>query len=694
MWRLRWIRPVVRLFALVVVVHGCQGQLVTNGPVESAVNESCPATTLVDTVHGDDDDTLGCVAASNRADLLVTERNDDPQQQHQYPQCGLYLAVSTIPGAGLGAFTGIDRQPGDIIGRGEVMVPIYDSSYHLKALGPNMWKRKDWHYLDPTRNYVWYGHDLGMQYETAHPDDEISGIAYGLDAAINCHLALYNADKDYPSYDFANLHRSKDPGTGAFTPYHNSSTSATRHLVAGSELFKSYGDQWFIDRTEEVGLLPLTNDYTAVESTLKNLQQIFEMGQIPDHVRLDFYEHVVLANPYRNTSRTLLTIPNAYDDFQYMAQNGINDYYQQRSIRSVDDLERHGRCVDTIQPQRSTIRQAGRGAFATRSLARNTIVTGTPFFYYPSDDFFKLYAGNWMSQTFSEFHPDQHVGYQLMYNYCWRHEHYQTVSSIVLCPYGMYVNYINHNQSLANVRVQWAKDGDMNHNASLLQAHPRDLYYSDAPKLWLDFVALRDIEVGEEIFMDYGNVWEEAWQKHAAQWNNDKVYPTDYVSAYDWNRMNAKVMLRTSVEQVEQPYPDHFKMVCLPKVANPNYSEYLTSDVCERLWEPFVLGLLCEIVDRQHQPDGSYWYQVKYQNDKDSDEVWTESDWIVREAIKFVNQPYTNDIFIKDAFRQPIGIPDDIFPDSWRGIHLPPLPPEKDPTERKPWMKYIMSLLS
>ena len=352
-----------------------------------------------------------------------------------------------------------------------------------------------------------------------------------------------------------------------------------------------------------------------------------------------------------------------------MAQNGINDYYQQRSIRSVDDLERHGRCVDTIQPQRSTIRQAGRGAFATRSMARNTIVTGTPFFYYPSDDFFKLYAGNWMSQKFSEFHPDQHVGYQLMYNYCWRHEHYQAVSSIVLCPYGMYVNYINHNQSLANVRVQWAKDGDMNHNASLLQAHPRDLYYSDAPKLWLDFVALRDIEVGEEIFMDYGNVWEEAWQKHAAQWNNDKVYPTDYVSAYDWNRMNAKVMLRTSVEQAEQPYPDHFKMVCLPHIANPNDSEYLTSDVCERLWEPFVLGLLCEIVDRQHQPDGSYWYQVKYQNDKDSDEVWTESDWIVREAIKFVNQPYTNDIFIKDAFRQPIGIPDDIFPDSWRGVH-------------------------
>ena len=83
-----------------------------------------------------------------------------------------------------------------------------------------------------------------------------------------------------------------------------------------------------------------------------------------------------------------------------------------------------------------------------------------------------------------------------MNTYCWRHEHFKTVSSIVLCPYGMSVNYINHNQSLANERVQWAKDGEMNHNSSLINTHP-----------------LRDIESGEEILMDFGNVWEERWQR-------------------------------------------------------------------------------------------------------------------------------------------------------------------------------------
>jgi hypothetical protein len=312
-------------------------------------------------------------------------------------------------------------------------------------------------------------------------------------------------------------------------------------------------------------------------------------------------------------------------------------------------------------------------------------VTGTPVLYHASDDFFKLYQGNWITKDKNDFHPDHHVGYQLLYNYCWRHEHYKTVSSIVLCPYGMNVNYINHNQSLANVRVQWAKDGEMNHNATLLLSHPREMYYSDAPKLWLDFVATRDIEKGEEIFMDYGNVWEAAWQKHVATWNQDHVYRTDYKSAYDWNKMNSKVMLRTRAEQEWDPYPDHFTMMCLPQIADPKYTELLTSSVCEKTWNPSILGLPCYITDRELQSDGSYWYQVKYKHGTEKP-VWTESDWIVREAIKFVNKAYTNDIFLKDAFRQPIGIPDDIFPDAWRGIQLTPLP-EKNGYHPKANMK-------
>lgn len=70
-------------------------------------------------------------------------------------QCGIYMAPSTIPGAGLGMFTGIDRREGDIVGDGDLLLPIVDVWWHLQA-------SKDYNgyddapdTLDPTGDYVW-----------------------------------------------------------------------------------------------------------------------------------------------------------------------------------------------------------------------------------------------------------------------------------------------------------------------------------------------------------------------------------------------------------------------------------------------------------------------------------------------------------------------------------------------------------
>jgi hypothetical protein len=58
------------------------------------------------------------------------------------------------------------------------------------------------------------------------------------------------------------------------------------------------------------------------------------------------------------------------------------------------------------------------------------------------------------------------------------------------------------------------------------------------------------------------------------------------------------------------------------------------------------------------------------------DEEWIESDWIVREAMRFVDVPYSQDLHLKEAFRHPIGFPDDVFPDAWKGVYLSILPEE------------------
>ena len=77
---------------------------------------------------------------------------------------------------------------------------------------------------------------------------DIEAICPGGDCIINCNLALINAGKSNPVHDYAGLHRSKDPGAGAISPYHNGTTVVTRKIPAGGELFKFYGDNWYVKR--------------------------------------------------------------------------------------------------------------------------------------------------------------------------------------------------------------------------------------------------------------------------------------------------------------------------------------------------------------------------------------------------------------------------------------------------------------
>jgi len=44
-------------------------------------------------------------------------------ETRSYPECGLYLAESTITGAGVGIFTAVETQPSDILGSGDVCLP-------------------------------------------------------------------------------------------------------------------------------------------------------------------------------------------------------------------------------------------------------------------------------------------------------------------------------------------------------------------------------------------------------------------------------------------------------------------------------------------------------------------------------------------------------------------------------------------
>jgi len=430
-----------------------------------------------------------------------------PESPTQPWACGLYMAESTIPGAGLGIFTGFDREVGDRVGGGDVLIPLVDVYYHLlnspEYDGENPDSMSDT--VDPTANYVWHGPEMGMTRESAFPNTRCTAYCPGLDAAINCNLALINVDKLEPEYDDLGLHRSKDPGAGAFSPYNNSTTFATHPIPAGGELFKFYGDEWFRTREQSFPGLPLSEDYPAAEALAESFDQHIErplrQRGISSDVHRDLWSLVTSSTTVgtRLGSRTNRALQAAdYDQLPLVRARGLRAVYQPSATRALEELERRGRCIDTLKPGISTLPQAGRGAFANRFLRANSTVTGTPLLFAHSGDFLKMYRGYWFDDGEGAAPTDSFRGYQLAMNYAW---HHPDAPSLFLLPYGHEVNFINHNRTLANVKLRWAGDGEMGHKQALLKRSPRYMEGRASPGLFVDFVATRDIQEGEEIFM-------------------------------------------------------------------------------------------------------------------------------------------------------------------------------------------------
>ena len=58
--------------------------------------------------------------------------------------CGTYLAESTIPGAGLGMFTGHDFSTGEEITPGDIILPILEFGWHAGEDTYLLWDEYTW----------------------------------------------------------------------------------------------------------------------------------------------------------------------------------------------------------------------------------------------------------------------------------------------------------------------------------------------------------------------------------------------------------------------------------------------------------------------------------------------------------------------------------------------------------------------
>ena len=186
----------------------------------------------------------------------------------------------------------------------------------------------------------------------------------------------------------------------------------------------------------------------------------------------------------------------------------VRHFIRQQSIRTIEWLDEHGYCQDHIRPDTSTIPQTGRGAFAARDLPAGIVVGYCPLVHMGEHgrEVLDIEYEDGMGGVETPDGKSRHQ-YDLIINYSFGHGN----SSVLLTPYGGMVNYINHAPSkervpgaepTANVKVRWPNKELIAHKPWWLEkdtAFLRDT--TEKIGLSFEYIALRDIKEGEEVFM-------------------------------------------------------------------------------------------------------------------------------------------------------------------------------------------------
>jgi hypothetical protein len=230
---------------------------------------------------------------------------------------------------------------------------------------------------------------------------------------------------------------------------------------------------------------------------------------------------------------------------------------------SVEYLKENGYCIDNMRPKKSRVKDAGRGAFATRDLPVGSVVAPVPMIPIRRNE---LMGNDPKKQPLKE---------QLLLNYCFANNNNNNketkTSSLdddwLWFPFTSVVNLINHYQE-PNVKLQWSLKYNNNNNNKLIivdeQQNSTCIDLGDNNKssnnvmIMMELVAVKPIKEGDEIYIDYGRAWEEAWWNHVQ--NVWKSTTEHYTPSYVMD--DAIRLLRTEQEQKEHPYPKNVFTSC------------------------------------------------------------------------------------------------------------------------------------
>ncbi|KAL7468186.1 hypothetical protein ACHAXS_008404, partial [Conticribra weissflogii] len=562
--------------------------------------------------------------------ILPITTPDDPRQ------CTIYLAPSSIPDSGLGMYTAVPYQKGQTFPIPEIAILLQDPAQHdvLQKFHSNLLSQ-----------YPWAAQVLTNGHLEVHSGE---AMVPGLGMLANSHLGLVNARQlDYwkmqpflDGTDSLSLEESRsfggfdingdgciegnDVGRGAYSSHSRVVCEAQTDIQAGEELFVNYGDGWFLARDHMLGPVAGAQHFHEADVWLASFFERMkaEGGHYDAELRKREYGKL-LEEAASKQDRFRAAFPDDVEEVPDAITVGTARFSAKESIQSEEFLQRNGACIDNIIAGKSTIPQAGRGAFATRSIEFGERVSTTPVLTLDRDQL--ILWKNVEDEEDENSYLWEEVGQQLLVNYCYGHPN----SSLVFFPYSPTVNFFNHGGSdRANAEIRWSTLSS--HKSEWIDTSLDETKARLKTGLIFDIVAKRDIRRGEEILLDYGRDWENSWKSHIEKWspldgsmkdfeecNANLTKTCGNISLSDLNARRGDSIVRTVEEQVADPYPTYVRTMCLfnpPDECLPNSHNTANERAeCELRWKLTLNGersFPCEILSRD-SIDGKDWYSAR-----------------------------------------------------------------------------------
>lgn len=278
------------------------------------------------------------------------------------------------------------------------------------------------------------------------------------------------------------------------------------------------------------------NNYVYASEEDHYAMCIFGMAMIFNHMGDEYYnahhywdvsENIpnvsdILMIPYSNYTSVSYSIRENFTvekGNEIFASYGDASWFQERNIQQIDmkpndivlydeeELKTVGHCLSHVMIFDSDIPLAGKGLFAYKNFKKGDIVDISPVLILRKHEIESI------------------SNESIIMNYVITAQNVD----VMLLPLGLSAA-INHNsENLSNLQMEWYEWSTNHVNDLSRYSNIEDLLKSDFSPLDISFRAKRDISYGEELTINYGVEWIEAWALYLAsnyhQQPNDSAAP-------------------------------------------------------------------------------------------------------------------------------------------------------------------------